>query len=476
MSLKLYQILGFVAILFFCKVIDFHNRHGKIFQHLEVKMSWNNIKSKISNIALSLLFVMTVCLSVGFWMFLGNQANKENVEAFKNYLVKEGIEIVWSDKDDKLSIKHNNIELNQIKDFKLMKSLSYVPNEMNAMKFAFEGVDDIQNKLLFGDPLKIELSQIKVIVNNMDNEELITHKELASIYEKYYPYQITLCDMDSYLYLNKQNITCPESNHINLVIDTVSKSYTMKINYYKDWGGIAARYLTYSTAGMENKLADFKVISTAIKDRFSDEIERLKIEKIQGNEIVINGVVKKTIRPLDTEFLAVIDDRKDYIEKDVGEVYYYVAFTKNNVVADLNYIINQLQNRDVAKIKLRDIQLKHKDIVKIPEQATEQPAEPEKKIIEKPVKPVEDEKPEVMIEQLEKEIKAADMPKIVPEASKPTESKPLGDNKKVSNDEKKEAVKDVIKDKVKKIESEGKAILEIKQPEKQSDKPSVTKP
>lgn len=419
---------------------------------------------------------MTVCLSVGFWMFLGNQANKENIEAFKNYLVKEGIEIVWTDKDNKLSIKHNNIELNQIKDFQLMKSISYLPNETNTMKFSFEGVDDIQNKLLFGDPLKNEFSQIKVIVNNMENEELITHKELASLYEKYYPYQITLCDMDSYIYLNKQDIKCPESNHIDLVIDTVSKSYTMKINYYKDWGGIAARYLTYSTAGMENKLADFKVVSTAIKEQFGDDIEKMKIEKIQGNKIIINGSVKKTIRPLDTEFLAIVDDKKDYIEKDVGEVYYYVAFNKNNAVDDINYIINQLQNKDLTKLKQRDSQIKHKDSVKVPEPPAEPTTEPDKKPPEKAIKPVEDVKQEVMIEQLEKEIKAADLPKIAQEAPKPIESKPLSDNKKVSNDDKKEAVKDVIKEKIKKVESEGKAILEIKQPEKTTDKSTVTKP
>jgi hypothetical protein len=439
-------------------------------------MSWNNIKSKISNIAFSLLFIMTVCLSVGFWMFLGNQANKENIEAFKNYLVKEGVEIVWTDKDNKLSIKHKNIELNQIKDFELMKSISYLPNDTNTMKFSFEGVDDIQNKLLFGDPLKNEFTQIKVIVNNMENEELITHKELSSLYEKYYPYQITLCDMDSYIYLNKQDIKCPESNHIDLVIDTVSKSYTMKINYYKDWGGIAARYLTYSTAGMENKLADFKVVSTAIKEQFGDDIEKLKIEKIQGNKIIINGSVKKTIRPLDTEFLAIVDDKKDYIEKDVGEVYYYVAFNKNNAVDDFDYIINQLQNKDLTKLKQRDNQIKHKDSIKVPETPSEPTTEPDKKLPEKVIKPVEDVKPEVMIEQLEKEIKAADIPKIAPEAPKPIESKPLSDNKKVSNDDKKEAVKDVIKEKIKKVESEGKAILEIKQPEKTTDKSTVTKP
>jgi hypothetical protein len=439
-------------------------------------MSWNNIKSKISNIAFSLLFIMTVCLSVGFWMFLGNQANKENIEAFKNYLVKEGVEIVWTDKDNKLSIKHKNIELNQIKDFELMKSISYLPNDTNTMKFSFEDVDDIQNKLLFGDPLKNEFTQIKVIVNNMENEELITHKELSSLYEKYYPYQITLCDMDSYIYLNKQDIKCPESNHIDLVIDTVSKSYTMKINYYKDWGGIAARYLTYSTAGMENKLADFKVVSTAIKEQFGDDIEKLKIEKIQGNKIIINGSVKKTIRPLDTEFLAIVDDKKDYIEKDVGEVYYYVAFNKNNAVDDFDYIINQLQNKDLTKLKQRDNQIKHKDSIKVPETPSEPTTEPDKKLPEKVIKPVEDVKPEVMIEQLEKEIKAADIPKIAPEAPKPIESKPLSDNKKVSNDDKKEAVKDVIKEKIKKVESEGKAILEIKQPEKTTDKSTVTKP
>lgn len=419
---------------------------------------------------------MTVGLSVGFWMFLGNQANKENIESFKNYLVKEGVEIVWTDKDNKLSIKHNNIELNQIKDFKLMKSISYLPNETNTMKFSLEGVDDIQNKLLFGDSLKNEFTQIKVIVNNMENEELITQKELASLYEKYYPYQITLCDMDSYIYLNKQDIKCPESNHIDLVIDTVSKSYTMKINYYKDWGGIAARYLTYSTAGMENKLADFKVVSTAIKEQFGDDIEKLKIEKIQGNKIIVNGSVKKTIRHLDTEFLAIVDDKNDYIEKDVGEVYYYVAFNKNNAVDDFNYIINQLQNKDLTKLKQRDIQIKHKDSIKVPEPPAEPTTEPDKKPPEKVIKPVEDVKQEVMIEQLEKEINAADLPSIAPEAPKPIESKPLSDNKKVSNDDKKEAVKDVIKEKIKKVESEGKAILEIKQPEKTKDKSTVTKP
>lgn len=87
--------------------------------------------------------------------FLGKEANKENITAFKNYLEKEGVVVVWNEKDDKLTIKHNNIELNQIKDFKLIKSLSYLPTDNNSMKFSFEGVDDIQNKLLFGDPLKM---------------------------------------------------------------------------------------------------------------------------------------------------------------------------------------------------------------------------------------------------------------------------------------------------------------------------------
>lgn len=157
-------------------------------------------------------------------------------------------------------------------------------------------------------------------------------------------------------------------------------------------------------------------------------------------------------------------------------MYYYVAFNKNKAVDDFNYIINQLQNKDLTKLKKRDIQIKHRDIVKEPDTTTEQTTEPEKKIPEKVIKPDEDEKPEVMIEQLEKEIKAADLPKIAPEAPKPIESKPLSDNKKVSNDDKKEAVKDVIKEKIKKVESEGKAILEIKQPEKIIDKSTVTKP
>lgn len=473
---ELYHSSHFFSILFLDEVIDFRYGYGKISQHLEVKMSWNNIKSKISNIAFSLLFVMTVGLSIGFWMFLGNQSNKENIETFKNYLSKEGITVSWSDKDNKLSIKHNNLELNQIKDFKLIKSLSYVPSETNGTKFTFEGIDDIQNKLLFGDPLKNELTQIKVIVNNMENEELITHKELTSIYEKFYPYQITVCDMDSYLSLNRQEVVCPESNHINLVIDTVSKSYTMNINYYKDWGGIAARYLTYSMGGMENKLADFKVTANQIKDKFGDDLAKLKIEKIDGNKIFVNSMVKKTIRPLETEFLAIVDDKKDYIERDIGEVYYYVAFTKNNAIDDFNYIITQLVNKDAAKRKqMKDMQLKHNDDIKINDSAVEQAVEPEKKV-DKVVKPIEDEKPEVIIEQLEKEIKEAETPKPVPEAPKPIETKPLSDNKKVSVDDKKDAVKDVIKEKVKKIESDSKAIVEIKPTEKTVEKKAITKP
>jgi hypothetical protein len=431
-------------------------------------MSWNNIKSKISNIAFSVLFLMTICLSVGFWLFLGNDSNKENIAAFKSYLEKEGVEVVWNEKDDKLTIKHNNIELNQIKDFKLIKSLSYLPIDNHSMKFNFEGVDDIQNKLLFGEPLKAELTDIKVIVNNMDNEETITHKELASIYEKYYPYKITLCDMDSYIYLNNKEIVCPDSNHINLVIDTVSKSYTMQINYYKEWGGIVARYLTYSTAGMENKLADFKVTSTMIKEKFSDDLTKLKITKIEGNKIFINGDIKKTIRPLDTEFLAIVDDKKDYIEHDVGEVYYYVAFTKDNAVDDFNYIIHQLQNKDGSKTKqMKETQLKRNDVV------IDQAAEQEKK---QPVKLMEEQKPEVMIKQLEQEINDADTPKTLPEASKPIETKPLTDNKKLVEDDKKDAVKDIVKDKVKKIENDSKAIVELKPIDKVGNKTTPSKP
>lgn len=414
---------------------------------------------------------MTVGLSVGFWLFLGKEANKENITAFKNYLEKEGVVVVWNEKDDKLTIKHNNIELNQIKDFKLIKSLSYLPTDNNSMKFSFEGVDDIQNKLLFGDPLKNELTELKVIVNNIDNEQTITHKELASVYEKYYPYKITLCDMDSYIYLNKKEIVCPDSNHINLVIDTMSKSYTMQINYYKEWGGIVARYLTYSTAGMENKLADFKVTSTKIKDKFGDDLAKLKITKIEGNKIFINGDIKKTIRPLDTEFLAIIDDKKDYIERDVGEVYYYVAFTKNNAVDDFNYIITQLQNKDANKTKqMKEVQLKHNDTV------TDQAIETEKKIPEKAAKPLEEQKPEVIIEQLEKEINTTEALKTVPEVSKPSETKPLTDNKKLVEDDKKEAVKDIVKDKVKKIESDSKAIVELKPVDKAGNKTIPSKP
>jgi hypothetical protein len=473
---ELYHSSHFFSILFLDEVIDFHYGYGKIFQHLEVKMMYDDVKRKVVNIAFCILFGITICLSVGFWIFLGSEANKENIEAFKNYLAKEGIEITWSDKDDKLSIKHNNIELNQIKDFKLMKSLSYVPNEMNTMRFLFEGVDDIQDKLFFGNALKNEFTQIKVMVNNMENEALITHKELTSIYEKFYPYQITVCDMDSYLYLNKKEITCPESNHIDLVIDTVSKSYTMNINYYKDWGGIAARYLTYSMGGMENKLADFKVTANQIKDKFGDDLAKLKIEKIDGKQIFVNGMVKKTIRPLETEFLAIVDDKKDYIERDIGEVYYYVAFTKNNAIDDFYYIITQLVNKDAAKRKqMKDMQLKHNDDIKINDSAVEQAVEPEKKV-DKVVKPIEDEKPEVIIEQLEKEIKEAETPKPVPEAPKPIETKPLSDNKKVSVDDKKDAVKDVIKEKVKKIESDSKAIVEIKPTEKTVEKKAITKP
>ena len=434
-------------------------------------MSWNNIKSKISNIAFSVLFLMTLCLSVGFWLFLGNDSNKENIAAFKSYLEKEGVEVVWNEKDDKLTIKHNNIELNQIKDFKLIKSLSYLPTDNHLIKFNFEGVDDIQNKLLFGEPLKAELTAIKVIVNNMDNEETITHKELASIYEKYYPYKITLCDMDSYIYLNNKEIVCPDSNHINLVIDTVSKSYTMQINYYKEWGGIVARYLTYSTAGMENKLADFKVTSTNIKEKFGDDLAKLKITKIEGNKIFINGNIKKTIRPLDTEFLAIVDDKKDYIERDVGEVYYYVAFTKNNAADDFNYIINQLQNKDASKTKqMKETQLKHNDVVIV------QSAEEENKQPEKPVKPMEEQKPEVMIQQLEKEINDANQTKTMPEVSKPSETKPLTDNKKLVEDDKKDAVKDIVKDKVKKIENDNKAIVELKPTDKSGNKTTPSKP
>lgn len=420
--------------------------------------------SKISNIAFCLLFIITVCLSVGFWLFLGKEANKENILAFKSYLEKEGVEVVWSDKDDKLTIKHNNIELNQINDFKLIKSLSYLPTENQSMKFSFEGVDDIQNKLLFGDPLKNEFTEIKVIVNNLDNEETVTHKELGLIYEKYYPYKITLCDMDSYIYLNNQETVCPDSNHINLVVDTVSKSYTMKINYYKEWGGIVARYLTYSTAGMENKLADFKAASTNIKEKFGDDLEKLKITKIDGNKISVNGDIKKTIRPLDTEFLAIIDDKKDYIERDVGEVYYYVAFTKNNAVDDFNYIISQLQNKVAAKTKqMKDIQLKHNDPV------TDQSIEQDKKIPDKTVKPLEEQKSE-------KEINNIEIQKTIPETSKPIETTPLTASKKLVEEDKKEAVKDIIKEKVKKVESDSKTIVELKPIEKGTNQQAPSKP
>lgn len=379
-------------------------------------MSWNKTKSTLSNIAFSVLFITTITLSVGFWMFLGKESDKENIESFKNYLVKEGVEVVWNEKDHKLFIKHNNIELNQIKDFKMMKSLSYKPNEINTLKFSFEGVDDIQNKLFFGNPLKEELTQIKVIVNNIDNEELMTQKYLASIYEKYYPYKIAVCDMDSHIYLNEKLTTCPEGNHINLIIDTVSKSFNMNISYYKDWGGIASRYLTYSTTGMERQLADFKAISNDINNKFGDDIAKLRIEKIYGSNIIVNGEVKKTVRNLDTEFLAIVDDKKDYIEKDVGEIYFYVAFTKNNAVDDFTYIIRQLQNKSQAKTKLKELPI-------------ESQTEPVTKTQDKSVKPVEDVKPEVMIDQLEKDIKANEIKNVSTDVSKPIETKPISDIK-----------------------------------------------
>jgi CHAD domain-containing protein len=133
-------------------------------------------------------------------------------------------------------------------------------------------------------------------------------------------------------------------------------------------------------------------------------------------------------------------------------------------------------NKDAAKRKqMKDMQLKHNDDIKINDSAVEQAVEPEKKV-DKVVKPIEDEKPEVIIEQLEKEIKEAETPKPVPEAPKPIETKPLSDNKKVSVDDKKDAVKDVIKEKVKKIESDSKAIVEIKPTEKTVEKKAITKP
>ena len=222
---------------------------------------------------------------------------------------------------------------------------------------------------------------------------------------------------------------------------------------------------------MENKLADFKVTTNKIKNKFGDDIAKLKIEKIAGNQILVNGLIKKTIRPLDTEFLAIIDDKKDYIERDISEVYYYVSFNNNNAVDDFNYIITQLLNKDMTKRK----QLKHNEDNKFNDSSADQTVESEKKI-DKVVKTIEEKKPEVTIEQLEKEIKAADLPNVAPEASRTIENKVLNDNKKVIEAENKEAAKDVIKEKVQKIESESKAILEIKQNEKKVDKTTVTKP
>lgn len=408
-------------------------------------MSWNNTKSRISSFAFSLLFIITLGLSIGFWMFLGKEAIKENVDNFKNYLVKEGIELSWSEQDDKLSIKHNNIELNQIKDFKLIKSISFKPSETAGMKFSFESVDNIVNKLLFGDPLKEEFSQIKVIVNNMDNEELITHKELASIYEQYYPYKILLCEMDSYIYLNEKNIACPESNHINLNIDTTHQSYTMKINYYKDWGGIASRYLTYSKGGMENKLADFKIASREVKEKFGDDILKLKIENIQDRTITINGEMKKTIKPLNTEFLLMVDNNKDYIEKDVGEAHYYVAFSKNTALDDFAYIIEQLKNKDNGKLKVKEQTLPVKETIKPKEIINETPIEPEKNEVPKIDKEVNEENTESANHTDQKETKPLESITPLPEASKSKEIKLLNDEKKITTNEKKPAVKEIKK-------------------------------
>jgi len=408
-------------------------------------MSWNNTKSRISSFAFSLLFIITLGLSIGFWMFLGKEAIKENVDNFKNYLVKEGIELSWSEQDDKLSIKHNNIELNQIKDFKLIKSISFKPSETTGMKFSFESEDNIVNKLLFGDPLKEEFSQIKVIVNNMDNEELITHKELASIYEQYYPYKILLCEMDSYIYLNDKKITCPESNHINLKIDTANQSYTMKINYYKDWGGIASRYLTYSKGGMENKLADFKIASREVKDKFRDDILKYKVEKIQGREIVINDEIKKTIRPLQTEFLLVVDDNKDYIEKDVGESHYYVAFSQNTVVDDFSYIINQLRNKDNGKTKI-------KDVTKTKEISNEPVLDTDKKVVPKIETSTGIDGIKNPDNILPKDLKPVDNSTVSSNETKSGETKPLNDENKITTSDKKEAVKELIKEPTKKLD------------------------
>lgn len=413
-------------------------------------MSWNNTKSRISNFAFSLLFIITLGLSIGFWMFLGKEAIKENVENFKNYLVKEGIELSWSEQDDKLFIKHNNIELNQIKDFKLIKSISYRPSETTGMKFSFESVDDIINKLMFGDPLKEEFSQIKVIVNNMDNEELITHKELASIYEQYHPYKILLCEMDSYIYLNEKNISCPESNHINLNIDTTKQSYTMKINYYKDWGGIASRYLTYSKGGMENKLADFKIASREVKDKFGDDILKLKIEKIQGRTITINGDIKKTIRPLNSEFLLMVDDNKDYIEKDVGEAHYYVAFSTNTILDDFSYIIAQLKNKDTGQSKIKEQPIPLKEAIKPKEPIDEKTNSFENTDNQKIDKVNNESDAENENKSINKESQTTESLKLLPEASKQKETKSIIDEKEITIDNKKDAVKELIKENPKK--------------------------
>ena len=318
----------------------------------ELKMKANTVYQKISTASIAIITVMAFVLSIGFLIFLGKEANKENVESFSNYLKANQVTLYWDQKDDKLLIKKNNVELNQIKDFKWIDHIEYNKSKQSNTQYLVIAYNENYyknkiNNLLFGSPLKDEFSEIKVIINNIDDIELTTSTYLKDIYTQYYPYTVNICDTNSSLYLKVNPMLCDTATHLNLTVNTVKRNFEIKINYYKEWDGIVNHFMTFSKTPLENKLKTYKEASTQIESKYLTQLDKLNINGIYPpHTIIVKDKKMKTVLNLETELMIIRDLKQDYIEKNVKKTAVYTAFKNDNISKEIPYI---LQNLDPDK-------------------------------------------------------------------------------------------------------------------------------
>ncbi len=297
-----------------------------------------NSTIKMERIFIIIFFIIIIS---SIFFYLGSD---EQVENFSLNMEQNNVIVFWDKKDNKLLMKKDNIEYNQIKDFSYIKNIKTIDGSV-IVKITNSKFNKIKDMLMFGNLLKEELSYIKVTANNMDNIKITTERTLKEYYEKFYPYKLKICDTKSYMYLKNNKNECGKDSHLTLDIDTQKKIYTIKIDYYKDWDSIAERFLNYSKTAMKNEIEKYNNENKIINKKY---IMRLKEIGLSGvyypNILIINNKEMKTKRELSFEMLNVSDKEHEYIEKDLIEDKYYFYFDNNKkLYEDLEYLNEKIK-------------------------------------------------------------------------------------------------------------------------------------